>query len=74
METMMTFSVENYPDFSKSYFKVGDTCHIWLSYHQGRISEGKVVAVLNLPGWNMENYVIAVETAMDLYWRCVQPV
>lgn len=42
-------------------FVVGDAVEIYMGNHQGERTPGKVVAVLNLPGWIHEHYVIECE-------------
>lgn len=42
-------------------FAVGDEVSIYLARHQGERTPGTVVAVLTLPGWIHEHYVIECE-------------
>ena len=44
-------------------FKVGDDCHLFMPWHQGDTTPGKVVAVVNLPGWAYHHYVVETENA-----------
>ena len=46
-------------------YEIGEACHVWVDGHQGETMEGKVVAVLDLPGWSFPNYVIEIETHID---------
>lgn len=49
-----------------SDYKIGDKA--WIHLAGGGDSNpflGKVVAILDLPGWCIRNYVIALETEMD---------
>lgn len=46
-------------------YKVGDEVGIYIGDHQGERSAGTVVAILDLDGWSMLNYVIEVPTEID---------
>lgn len=46
-------------------YAVGDDAWIYVGDHQGDMSHGKVVAVLDLPGWGIRNYVVEIDTPMD---------
>lgn len=50
----------------KKDWKVGDTAYCYCGpNHQGKLSEGKVVAVLNLERYSFPHYVIEIETHID---------
>lgn len=49
----------------KKDWKVGDTAYCYCSHHQGELSEGKIVAVLNLEGYSFTHYVISIPTGVD---------
>jgi hypothetical protein len=44
---------------------VGDAAWCYVGNHQGKMSKGKVVAVLNLEGWGHKHYVIEISTHVD---------
>jgi hypothetical protein len=44
---------------------MGDTAYCYCSDRQGELSEGKIVAVLNLERYNFPHYVIEIETHID---------
>jgi hypothetical protein len=46
-------------------YAVGDAAWIYLGNHDGELTEGKVIAVLDLPGFGMRNYVIQIDTEID---------
>lgn len=46
-------------------YKVGDPAWIYVGDHGGNMSKGTVVAILDLPGYNFQNYVISLPTSMD---------
>ena len=48
-----------------SDYKVGDSVWIWLYGHDGEMTEGKVVATLDLPDWMFRNFVIEIPTSID---------
>lgn len=56
----------------KKDWKVGDTAYCYVGSNQGKLSEGKIVAVLELPGYSYLNYVIKIDTHIDplLEVRC----
>jgi hypothetical protein len=56
----------------KNDYQIGDRVGIYVGNHQGELSEGTVVAFLDLPGWGFRNYVIEVPTHIDplLEVRC----
>jgi len=45
----------------QSPYAIGDTVHLYLPNHDGSTTPGKVVAVLDLPGWVGIHYVVEVE-------------
>lgn len=49
----------------KTKYEIGDDAWIYIRDHEGERTKGKVVAVLDLPGWGGLNYVIEIETSMD---------
>jgi len=49
----------------KKDWKVGDTAYCYCGSHQGELSEGKIIAVLELPGYSYLNYVISIPTGID---------
>jgi hypothetical protein len=46
-------------------YKVGDQAWIFLDNHKGERSCGTVVAVLDLPGYSCNHYVVEVPTEID---------
>jgi hypothetical protein len=46
-------------------FAVGDTAWVYLSSPHEERFDGKVVAVVSLPGWSFPHYVVEIDTAMD---------
>ncbi len=46
-------------------FKVGDDAWIWIGNHQGKLTKGKVIAELDLPGYSFKQYVIEIDTPVD---------
>lgn len=56
----------------KDDYQVGETVGIYYGNHKGELTEGKVVAFLDLPGWMHRHYVIELETSIDplLEVRC----
>ena len=49
----------------KRDWQVGDTAYCYVGNHQGKLSEGKIVAVLNLEGYSYSQYVISIPTGVD---------
>lgn len=50
----------------KTDWKVGDTAYCYSGFkHEGKLSEGKIVAVLNLERYGFPHYVIEIETHID---------
>lgn len=49
----------------KTDWKVGDTTYIYLLDHRGKLTEGKIVYVLNLDHYSYPHYVIEIETGID---------
>ena len=43
----------------------GDPAWVHLGDHQGKLTAGKVLAVLQLEGYSFQHYVIAVPTPVD---------
>jgi hypothetical protein len=48
-----------------SDFKVGDEAWIWLAHHKGELTQGTVIAELDLPGYSFRHYVIEIDTHVD---------
>lgn len=47
-------------------YKVGDDAWIFVGAHQGEMSKGKVLAILDgLPGWSYRHYVIEIPTHIE---------
>jgi len=48
-------------------FKKGDSCWIYMSGHEGKLTKGKVLEVLDLfeHGYTHLNYLIEIETGID---------
>lgn len=46
-------------------FAVGDDAWIFIGEHGGELSQGKVIAVIELPGYSFPHYVIELETHLD---------
>jgi hypothetical protein len=46
--------------------KEGDDCWLFLSYHRGEMSKGKVIKVIQLEGYTpLDHYVIEIPTSVD---------
>ena len=46
-------------------FKVGDKVWIFLDNHQGKRTKGKVLMILDIPGWFCFNYLIEISTDIE---------
>ena len=46
-------------------YEVGDTAWIYCSHHNGEKTKGEVIAVLTLPGYTFEHYVIGIDSAIE---------
>jgi len=57
--------IESLFGFKFEAFEIGEEAWIYLHGHQGEMTKGKVVAILDLPGWGHPNYVIEIDTPMD---------
>lgn len=49
----------------KTDWKVGDTAYCYVGAHQGKLSKGTILAILDLPGYAYLNYVISIPTGVD---------
>lgn len=49
----------------KTDWNIGDTTYCYSYNHQGELSEGKIVAILDLDGWSYKHYVIEIPTSID---------
>ena len=46
-------------------FEIGSDAWIYLPYHKGELTKGKVIAALDLPGYSFRHYVVEIDTPVD---------
>lgn len=49
----------------KQPFNVGDEAWLYLAHHKGERTKGKVIAILDLPGYAFLHYVVEIPTHID---------
>lgn len=50
----------------KNKYEIGDPVWIYMAFHDGELTKGKVVHAFSLPSWCIpEHYVIEIETEVD---------
>jgi hypothetical protein len=44
---------------------VGSKCWIFVGTHKGKMSKGKIAAIVRLPGYSRPHYIIEIQTSIE---------